>query len=99
MHTSDKEFVWGNCLVDDKPETILAWHNRWCVSDLYKLGDYQWPNRHHKAFLWERPYNSKPETDRIIYGTNWDEMIKFTRNMVTRYEHEWEMKDQLICWS
>ncbi|KKQ97252.1 MAG: hypothetical protein UT24_C0050G0007 [Candidatus Woesebacteria bacterium GW2011_GWB1_39_12] len=46
--TSRKDLVYGDMFVDDKPESVTKWQNRWCTYDTF--------NCH--GFLYETPSNS-----------------------------------------
>ncbi len=41
VHTADKEYVWANFFVDDKPENVRAWNARWGTG----------------GYLWDTPQN------------------------------------------
>lgn len=66
IHTNGKEFVAGDCLIDDKPDNLVKWKRR---------------NSEGIPFLWEAPYNRKTEFAGMIKVSKWDDIIDVLKQM------------------
>ncbi len=66
VHTVCKEFVAGDCLIDDKPDNLFKWKAR---------------NLKGKAFLWEASYNRSVQSPELIKVSQWDQVIDVLERM------------------
>ena len=90
-HTSKKTNVWGNVFVDDKPEHVQAWHERWVAPPRTISGGHSAYNR---AFLWSHPYNSPVRgVERI---DDWAAVIDRVEKIKARYEKAFEYRNAPI---
>jgi 5'(3')-deoxyribonucleotidase len=66
VHTVCKEFVAGDCLIDDKPDNLIKWHRR---------------NPDGVPFMWDAPYNRNVDQPGLVKASTWDQIIDVLSQM------------------
>lgn len=60
IHTVGKEFIAGDCLIDDKVDNLIKWKKRHPTS---------------LAILWEAPYNRMDQSPLFVKASTWNEVV------------------------
>jgi 5'(3')-deoxyribonucleotidase len=79
MHTSAKELVRGDMLIDDKPQTV----ERWAMAQgLEPYTNY--------GVIWNQPYNAKYTIDRrypVVRAQNWEDVEELIQRRKKEHDH------------